>query len=57
MMNYIATQIIAYYVYIKGGGSNVINPVEAGNFPSVAGNDYFVNIVVVTVITVLMYIY
>ena len=33
MMNYIATQIIAYYVYIKGGGSNVINPVSYGNFP------------------------
>lgn len=57
MMNYIATQIIAYYVYIKGGGSNVINPVEAGNFPAVAGNDYFVNILIVAVMTVVMYIY
>ncbi len=57
MMNYIATQIIAYYVYIKGGGSNVINPVEYGNFPSVGTNDYFVNIVTVSVITVAMYIY
>lgn len=57
MMNYIATQIIAYYVYIKGGGSNVINPVEYGNFPSVGGNDYFVNIVTVALITVVMYIY
>ncbi len=57
MMNYIATQIIAYYVYIKGGGSNVINPVEAGNFPSVGENDYFVNIITVCAITVLMYIY
>ena len=57
MMNYIATQIIAYYVYIKGGGSNVINPVDAGNFPAVGGNDYFVNIVTVCAITVLMYIY
>lgn len=57
MMNYIATQIIAYYVYIKGGGSNVINPVSAGNFPAVGDNDYFVNIVVVAVITVVMYIY
>ena len=57
MMNYIATQIIAYYVYIKGGGSNVINPVLAGNFPSVGSNDYFVNIVIVTVMTVIMYIY
>lgn len=57
MMNYIATQIIAYYVYIEGGGSNVINPVEAGNFPTVGNNDYFVNIVIVAVITVLMFIY
>lgn len=57
MMNHIATQIIAYYVYIKGGGSNVINPVAEGNFPSVGSNDYFVNIVIVAVITIVMYIY
>ncbi len=57
MMNYIATQMVAYYLYIEGGGSHVINPVSAGNFPSVGGNDYFVNIVVVAIITVLMYIY
>ena len=57
MMNYIATQIIAYYVYIEGGGSNVINPVSYGNFPAVGNNDYFVNIVTVAAITVLMYVY
>ncbi len=57
MMNYIATQIIAYYVYIKGGGSNVINPVSEGNFPAVGTNDYFVNIVLAAAITVVMYIY
>lgn len=57
MMNYIATQVIAYYVYIKGGGSNVINPVSAGNFPTVGTNEYFVNILIAAVITVLMYIY
>lgn len=57
MMNYISTQIIAYYLYIKGGGSNVINPVSAGNFPTVGNNEYFVNIVVVAVITIVMFIY
>ncbi len=57
MMNYIATQIVAYYVYIEGGGSNVINPVPYGNFPAVGNNEYFVNIAIVTVITVLMYVY
>ena len=57
MMNYIATQIIAYYVYIEGGGSNVINPVPYGNFPVVGDNEYFVNTIIVAAITVLMYIY
>ena len=57
MMNYIATQLIAYYVYIEGGGSNVINPVSYGNFPAVGNNDYFVNIVTVAAITVFMFIY
>lgn len=57
MMNYIATQLIAYYVYLKGGGSNVINPVEYGNFPRVGDNDYFVNIVTVAAITIAMFIY
>jgi len=57
MMNYIATQLIAYYVYIVGGGSNVINPIPYGNFPKVGNNAYFVNIIIVTVITIVMYIY
>ena len=57
MMNYIATQIIAYYVYSNGSGSNVINPVEYGNFPTVGSNDYFVNIVIVAIVTVAMYVY
>lgn len=57
MMNYIATQIIAYYVYVKGGGSHVINPVSAGNFPAVGDNEYFVDVVIVAIITVVMYFY
>lgn len=57
MMNYIATQIIAYYVYLVGGGSNIIQPVSAGNLPTIGNNRYLVNIIIVAVITVLMYIY
>lgn len=57
MMNYIATQFVAYYVYIAGGGSNVINPVEEGNLPIIGDNRYLTNILVVAVITVVMYIY
>ncbi|MBR6557528.1 MAG: ABC transporter permease [Clostridia bacterium] len=57
MMNYIATQIIAYYVYIKGGGSNVIQPVEAGIAPSTGNAHYFINAGIVAVLTLVVYIY
>ena len=57
MMNYVATQIVAYYVYLKGGGSNVINPVSTGNLPQIFGQKYAFNILLVAVLTVLIYIY
>ncbi len=57
MMNYVATQIVAYYVYIKGGGSNVITPVSAGNLPQIFGQKYALNILIVAVLMVLVYIY
>jgi len=57
MMNYIATQIIAYYVYIKGGGSNVIQPVEAGIAPTTGSMRYYINIGIVVVLTIVAYIY
>ena len=57
MMNYIATQIVAYYVYIVGGGSNVIQPVAEGNLPTIGDNRYLVNVLISALITVLMYVY
>lgn len=57
MMNYIATQIIAYYVYIVGGGSNVIQPVAEGNLPVIGNNRYLVNVVVVALLTLFVYVY
>ena len=57
MMNYIATQIIAYYVYIVGGGSNVIQPVSEGSLPVIGNNRYLVNIIIVALLTVIMYVY
>ena len=57
MMNYIATQIIAYYVYIKGGGSNIIQPVTEGNLPVIGNNKYLVNILIVALLTVFVYVY
>ena len=57
MMNYIATQIIAYFVYIEGGGSNVVPPSSYGNLPAIGGNLYLCNVIIVGVITILMYVY
>ena len=57
MMNYIATQIIAYYVYIEGGGSNIIQPVAYGNLPVIGNNRYLFNILVVAVLTLIVYVY
>lgn len=63
MMNYVATQIVAYYVIVwespKGSGQvGIIN--QDGNegwFPYVAGQKYLLNVLIVAGLTILMYIY
>ena len=57
MMNYMATQLIAYYVYIVGGGSNVINPVSTGALPVIGGLQYLLNVLIVTALTIGMYVF
>ncbi len=63
MMNYVATQIVAYYVILwevpKGSGKvGIINQnTEAGWLPMIGGQKYLLNILVVAIITVAMYIY
>ena len=63
MMNYVATQLAAYFVIVwevpKGSGTiGIINQsTEAGWFPTIAGNKYLLNIVLVALVTVGMYVY
>lgn len=63
MMNYIAIQITSFLVakWENPYGSNtvgIINPqTHAGWFPSVFGQQYFLNVVIVMAVTVLMFIY
>ena len=63
MMNYIATQLAAYYIIVwevpKGSGKiGIINQSsEIGWLPRLGGNQYLLNIVVVAVLTILMYVY
>ncbi len=59
MMNYVATQLVAYYVVLTsaGSGSNIIKPVEYGNLPVLFGEKYLLNVLVVAFLTVAVYIY
>lgn len=63
MMNYVGIQLVAYFARVwespKGSGTiGVINAgTEAGWFPSVFGQKYFLNVAVVLGLTVFMYIY
>ena len=63
MMNYVATQIVAYFIIIwespKGSGQvGIINQsTEAGWLPQIGGYKYLLTILVVAVLTVLVYVY
>lgn len=63
MMNYVATQLVAYFVIIwespKGSGKvGIINQAtELGWLPQVGNYKYLLNIIIVAVLTVGMYIY
>ena len=63
MMNYVATQLVAYFVIVwevpKGSGNiGIINQAtEAGWFPVIGGSKYLLNVILVALITVGMYAY
>lgn len=63
MMNYIATQIVAYFCYVwsvpKGSGQiGIINSkTMAGWLPQIGGQRYLLNILIVLALTVFMFVY
>ncbi|MBR2559530.1 MAG: ABC transporter permease [Firmicutes bacterium] len=63
MMNYVATQIVAYFVIIwevpKGSGTiGIINQsTEAGWLPQIGPSKYFLNILIIAIMTVVMHVY
>ena len=63
MMNYVATQLVAYFVIVwevpKGSGNiDIINQSsEAGWLPTVAGNKYLLIVLVAVALTIGMYVY
>ncbi len=63
MMNYVATQLVAYYCVVwespKGSGQiGIINPnSQIGWFPQIGSYKYLLNILIVAAICVAMYVY
>lgn len=59
MMNYVAMQLVAYYVYENAvpKGSGQIQSIDFGHLPVVGGQRYLLNILVVAVLTILMFVY
>lgn len=60
MMNYVAIQMVEFFLKIADkSGSNVVGPslLSHGWFPSLFGQKYLLNILIVAVLTVVVYIY
>lgn len=63
MMNYVATQLVAFFIIIwevpKGSGNiGIINQqTEAGWLPVIGGQRYMLNIIIVSILTIVMFIY
>lgn len=63
MMNYVGIQLVSYFCMYwenpKGAGKiGIINrATEAGWFPTIGGQNYLLNIIIVAIITAAMYIY
>lgn len=60
MMNYVAIQLVEYFLKVADkSGSNTVGPtlLTEGWFPSLFGEQYMLNIIIVAVVTVLVYIY
>lgn len=59
MMNYIAIQIVAFFTleWSMPKGSGTPRPLEYGQLPTLFGQRYLVNILIVALLTVLVYIY
>lgn len=62
MMNYVAMQLVSFFIMVwVPSGSNVMGVInqstEAGWLPPLFGQKYFLNILIVVVITIVMFIY
>ena len=58
MMNYVAIQLVTFFINSwVTSGSGTLSPMHEYGFPEVGPNKYFLNIVIVALLTVVVYIY
>ena len=62
MMNYIAIQIVSYYICVFAtGGSGKLDVINAathyGWLPTIGGQPYLINVIIVLLLTIIMYVY
>ncbi len=58
MMNYVAMQIVLFAIKIwYPTGSGNMSPLPHGNLPQIGGGDFWLSVIVVTIVTALVYIY
>ena len=58
MMNYVAIQLVAFFLkYFVKSGSGILSPMPEFGLPTLFGQSYLLNIVIVAVLTILVYIY
>lgn len=58
MMNYVAMQLVSFFLKVwVDSGSGTLSTKEAWSFPSIFGNGYIYNILLVGVVTAIVYVY
>ncbi len=57
MMNYIAIQLVTYFLKLKGNAQGNLDPMLEFSIPKIFNGPYFLNIVLILAICAIMYIY
>lgn len=57
MMNYIAIQLVTYFLKVFGNAQGNLEPMPQFAIPKMFGGSYFLNIVLILVICIIMYVY
>ena len=57
MMNYIALQLVTYFLKVFGNAQGNLEPMPKYALPKIFGGQYFLNIVIIALVCAVMYVY